>query len=384
MKQALNICYFAHSWVSDWDHGSVHFLRGLARELVRQGHKVRCFEQLGSWSLTNLVRTEGEAAIAAIDEFHKTFPKLDIRFYNDDETLPDFAAQELRHADIVIIHEWTEPRVANAILAMKQECGFRVLLHDTHHRAYTRPADVLQFHLHLFDGVLAFGEAVRKLYSDGFGVANAWTFHEAADVEHFAPVPLPKKNDVLWIGNWGDDERTRELEEFLIAPAAALPERSFVAFGVRYPEDAVVRLQRAGIDYRGYLPNLRGPRVYGESRLALHVPRQPYANGLSGIPTIRMFEALACGAALVCSPWTDTEALFHPGEDHIVVQEGRAMKSEIQHLLHDEGARRQLAAAGVKTIRARHTCRHRAEQLESIFEELGHVSRAPHLRRLAS
>src|SRR5438105_9756134 len=105
MKQALNIRYFAHSWVSDWNHGNAHFLRGLARELVRMGHKLRCYEQLGSWSLTNLVRMEGEAAIAAIDDFHHTFPDLDIRFYNDDATLREFAARELRNTDVVIIHE---------------------------------------------------------------------------------------------------------------------------------------------------------------------------------------------------------------------------------------------------------------------------------------
>ena len=63
-------------------------------------------------------------------------------------------------------------------------------------------------------------------------------------------------------------------------------------------------LRRAGIEYRGYLPNLEAPAVYAQSRLALHVPRRQYANGLSGMPTIRVFEALACGIPLLCSPWT--------------------------------------------------------------------------------
>ena len=72
-------------------------------------------------------------------------------------------------------------------------------------------------------------------------------------------------------------------------------------------------LRDAGIEFRGYLPNLQAPRAYAQSRLALHVPRHQYANGLSGIPTIRVFEALACGAPLVCSPWTDSEGLFRPG-----------------------------------------------------------------------
>ena len=65
-------------------------------------------------------------------------------------------------------------------------------------------------------------------------------------------------------------------------------------------------LQRSGIEYAGYLANLGAPEVYARSRLALHVPRRQYANGLSGVPTIRVFEVLACGIPLVCAPWADT------------------------------------------------------------------------------
>ena len=98
---------------------------------------------------------------------------------------------------------------------MKKKFGFIALFHDSHHRAHTRAGEILKFHLHLVDGVLAFGEAIRRIYVDGFGVNRAWTFHEAADVEHFHPLARRKEIDVVWIGNWGDDERTAELEEFL-------------------------------------------------------------------------------------------------------------------------------------------------------------------------
>ncbi|HZU22156.1 MAG TPA: glycosyltransferase, partial [Terriglobales bacterium] len=313
MNRPVEIRYFAHSWVSDWNHGNAHFLRGLARELGRMGHQVRCYEQLGSWSLSNLMRHEGERAIGAIDDFRRRFPNLDVRFYNDDDSFAPFLEEELAGADVVIIHEWNPPHIVNAILACKAKFGFRALFHDTHHRAYTSPAEILRCPLHLFDGVLAFGEAIRRIYVDGFGIARAWTFHEAADVEIFQPVKGEKETDVVWIGNWGDDERTRELEEFLILPAAALGLKMAI-YGVRYPEVALEKLARAGIEYRGYLPNLEAPEVYGRSCLTLHVPRKQYTNGLSGIPTIRVFEALACGIPLLCSPWTDAEHLFRPGQ----------------------------------------------------------------------
>ena len=371
MSQKLQIRFFAHSWVSDWNHGNAHFLRGLVRELVRQGHTVRCYEELGGWSLSNLVKQEGDMAVGAIDEFRRTYPEVDVRFYQRDSTLQTFLREELTGADIVLIHEWNEPELVNAVLALKQKLGFRALLHDTHHRAYTSAHEILRFNLHLFDGVLAFGDAIRKIYSEGFGIPNSWTFHEAADTTVFAPIRSEKTADVVWIGNWGDEERTRELMRFLVEPALALPDCKFVVHGVRYPDAGRKTLEQAGIEFRGYIPNLTTPLVYAQSALALHIPRRQYANGLSGIPTIRVFEVLACGATLVCAPWSDAEDLFRSGIDYALVADQDEMIGEIEHLLKDEAARKQIAQSGLETIRKRHTCAHRATQLTEICEELG-------------
>jgi spore maturation protein CgeB len=81
MNTKFRFRFFAHSWVSDWNHGNAHFLRGLARELTHMGHEVRCYEELGAWSLTSLVNCEGTAAISAIDDFRKAYPELNIHFY---------------------------------------------------------------------------------------------------------------------------------------------------------------------------------------------------------------------------------------------------------------------------------------------------------------
>jgi len=370
MSDRFRFRFFAHSWVSDWNHGNAHFLRGLARELVRLGHEVRCFEELGAWSLSNLVNNENERAIESIDQFRAKFPILDVRFYDRNNKFDEFLGEHLRDADFVIIHEWNDPVVASAILSRKEKFGFQALFHDTHHRAYSRAGEILRFPLHLFDGVLAFGDPITRIYRDGFGIPKVWTFHEAADIENFHPIQSEKTTDVVWVGNWGDEERTRELLEFLVRPATELSGRRFKVHGVRYPEIAIETLRAAGIEYGGYLPNLSVPGVFSKSCVTLHVPRREYANGLSGIPTIRVFEALACGAPLVCSPWSDAEHLFRPGQDFIVVQGGEAMTAELAHLLSDDAARAQLSASGMETVRAHHTCTHRAEQLQGICEEM--------------
>lgn len=367
MTSRLQLRFFAHSWRSDWNHGNAHFLRGLADELRKLGHEVRCYEAENPWSLVNLL---GESsADESLRGFRAAFPNLDVRTYGTD--FQSFANAELRDADIVVVHEWNAPQVVDTLLSLKRRLGFRLLFHDTHHRAYTRPQEMSQFRISEFDGVLAFGDAIRQIHVDLFKAARAWTFHEAADVARFYPRPSQPTYEVNWVGNWGDGERTRELQEFLIEPLGSLRPSRAAVYGVRYPENAKRQLKDAGIAYCGYLPNLTAPEVYARSALTLHIPRRCYANGLSGIPTIRMFEAFACGVPLICSPWNDLEGLFRPNQDYVAVADGPAMMAEIAFLLHDDEARRQLASHALQSIRERHTCLHRARQFEEICEELG-------------
>lgn len=367
MNGHLRLRFFAHSWRSDWNHGNAHFLRGLVDELRNRGHEVRCYEEENAWSFVNLLSEK--LAAHSLRQFRSMFPELDVRTYSS--PFESFLEEQLRDADVVVIHEWTPPPLAEGVLALKRRYGFRVLFHDTHHRSYTRPAEIAQFRIPDFDGVLAFGEGIRRIYREVFAARRAWTFHEAADTAHFSPRKVKPGSEVNWIGNWGDGERTRELQEFLIGPIAALRLQRATVYGVRYSSLAKQQLQAAGITYRGYLPNLEAPHVYSCCALTLHIPRRCYANGLSGIPTIRMFEAFACGIPLICSPWTDVEDLFRPNEDFISVATGDAMKAEICHLLRDESARQQLSRNALATIRKRHTCSHRASQFEEICKELG-------------
>ena len=74
-----------------------------------------------------------------------------------------------------------------------------------------------------YDGVLAFGDVIRRRYIESEWAAKAWTWHEAADTRVFHPHPeIPRDRDLVWIGNWGDEERTAELHEFLLGPVKRL------------------------------------------------------------------------------------------------------------------------------------------------------------------
>jgi spore maturation protein CgeB len=141
-------------------------------------------------------------------------------------------------------------------------------------------------------------------------------------------------------------------------------------YGVRYPEDALATLARHGARFRGWLPNARAPEIFARHLATVHVPRRFYVEHLPGIPTIRVFEALACGIPLVCAPWRDSEDLFRPGEDYLVAADQAAMERHLAALRDDPDLRRSLAASGLETIRARHTCAHRARELIDILHGL--------------
>lgn len=361
----MRIVIFCHSLVSDWNHGNAHFLRGVSAELIERGHDLTVLEPRGGWSRANLERSEGRAAA---EQFAQRFPTLCSQEYDPAAVDLD---RVLDHADLVLVHEWNDPGLVARIGRHRAAGGRYVLLfHDTHHRAVTAPAAMARFDLSAFDGVLAFGEVIRRIYLERGWAARAFTWHEAADTRIFRPrLPPGRRDGLVWIGNWGDDERTAELREFLLEPARRL-RLSGSIHGVRYPWRARLSIRRSGLRYRGWLANHRVPEVFAAHRLTVHVPRRPYVRALPGIPTIRVFEALACGIPLVCAPWQDTEGLFSPGEDYLVAKDGGEMERMMAALLADEERASALSAHGLATIRARHTCAHRVEELESIHAEL--------------
>jgi spore maturation protein CgeB len=367
----MRFVIFAHSLVSDWNHGNAHFLRGIVTELSSRGHQAEVYEPLDGWSRRNLLL---DAGTQAITDFEVAYPLARTTYYRANSFDPDEA---LRGADVVIVHEWNTPELVGRIGEHHAaHPGYRLFFHDTHHRSATDPSAMSTFNLQHFDGVLAYGAVIRDLYLRYGWARNVWTWHEAADTRVFRPIPREDKaGDLVWIGNWGDDERTRELREFLIEPVRALRLKAKV-YGVRYPQGALKELESAGIEYGGWLPNYRAPEVFARYRVTIHVPRGPYASALPGIPTIRPFEAMACGIPLVSAPWCDSEHLFRPGRDYLRARDGEQMTEQLQFILSDSpaarGTARSLVAAGLESIHQRHTCGHRVDELQKIVSEEVH------------
>ncbi|MCR5862041.1 glycosyltransferase [Flavobacterium sp. J372] len=361
----MKIIMFYHSLASDWNHGNAHFLRGIVTELLHRGHDVRVYEETANWSLSNLINDHG---IETANEFRAYYPNLRPHFYDADNIN---LRAVLNNADLVIVHEWNRHDLVAKIGALKPEMGYKLLFHDTHHRAVSDAESMSQYNFTNYDGALVFGEVLRKIYDEKKWFPKTWTWHEAADTKLFKPRSgAEKEGDLVWIGNWGDGERTEELKEFLIEPVKKLGLKAKV-FGVRYPEEALAALKEAGIEYGGWLPNYKAPGVFAKYKVTVHVPRGPYVKTLPGIPTIRPFEAMACGIPLISAPWEDAEKLFTPGKDFLTANCGDEMVKQLQAILFDEGLADEVAGNALQTIISRHTCAHRVDDLEEFLTALG-------------
>jgi spore maturation protein CgeB len=366
-RAAMRFVLFYHSLVSDWNHASAHALRGIATELLAQGHVVRIFEPADGWSLHNLREQGGDGVVKA---FHAMYPHLRSSFYDPVTIDLDVA---LADADVVIAHEWNDPAFLRRLGEHRTYTrSYRLLFHDAPHRSLTQPLQVRALVPSRYDGVLVSSDGLCRMYEEHGWAANVWTWRDAVDTRVFRPPSADSvpSLDLIWIGCWGNGERASELDEFLIEPIRRLGLRARF-YGARYPKEALHTLRAAGIDYGGWIPDFAIPAALTAGRFTVNVPRRMQADGLPHTPAIRVLEALACGVPVVTAPWDECDELFTPDVDLLVGRDGCQVERHLVDLRGDPEFARFIAANGYQTVVSRHTCAHRVQELLAICQALG-------------
>ncbi|MGE0128435.1 MAG: glycosyltransferase [Blastocatellales bacterium] len=429
----MRVVMFYHSLLSDWNHGNAHFLRGVVSDLLDRWHEVKVYEPHDAWSLKNLIAERGEDPIREFSEAYPALKSIRYQLdqldldealdgadlalvheWNDHELVRRVGEHRARAGNYrLLFHDTHHRSITDAngmagydlsnydgVLAFGRVIRDLYLSRGWAERAWAwhEAADIRMFYPRTMcvdeesGGVQQGGNRAEESSGENSPhrpntLATEYPTPPALSWEHAGSVrsqgwhagsvrsqgwhagSVRSQGDLVWIGNWGDDERAEELREFLIEPARQLNLKTCV-YGVRYPDLAREMLAGAGIEYGGWLPNYRAPGVFANYKFTVHVPRRPYAASLPGIPTIRVFEALACGIPLVSAPWDDTENLFTPGEDYLIARNGGEMKRHLEALIADVDLRNALSEHGLRTILSRHTCTHRVNELLKICAEL--------------
>lgn len=327
----------ADSRVSEQSHDGSHLLHGVVAELESRGHQVHALALPGR-SRPTLEAFDLDAELDGAELVLVSAP-------SDAELIAGIGAHRARHDD------------------------YRLLFHDTH-RTRTAPKEASQLDLSNYDGVLAGGEALRRVYLERGWAGRAWTWHEAVDTRVFHPLPaIEPEADLVWVGDWGEGARRRELRNFLLCPARSARLHGHL-YGDGYPASDRLRIRLSGLRYCGSKLDDRVPELFARHRLTVHVPSGGREGAPPDAPTSYFFEALACGIPLVSAPWDDAEGLFRPEQDYLLARDCAEMREAMQAILEFPEFAAQLRESGLETIRARHTCAHRADELLAIDAEL--------------
>ncbi len=358
----LDIVIFGLSITSSWGNGHATTYRGLVKALAERGHRV-------------------------------TFLERDVPWYADNRDLPDppycalhlyASLQEARRrfgkmvagADLVIVGSYVPEGARLGAWLTRQARGITAFYDiDTPvtlarlkkgETDYIAPSLIPHYDLYLSFT----GGPVLRMIEETYGSPRAVPLYCSVDPSVHGPRDVPVDTALGYLGTYSPD-RQSGLERMLMAPARTMPKSDFMVAGAQFPADTQ---WPPNVRHIEHLPPAEHPDFYCRQRFTLNVTRADMiATGYS--PSVRLFEAAACGVPIISDDWEGLDTIFTPGEEILVAR----TTSDVLAMLRDmpEERRRTIAAAARKCVAQHHTALHRARQLEGYWREAVAARRMP-------
>lgn len=352
MQGALDIAFIGLSLRSSWGNGHATTYRALLRALQQRGHRVRFYECDKSWYAENEDLPPDLAPCLTL--------------YENIEALREQHGADIVAADMVMLGSFVPDgaRVADWLLrAARGITAFydidtpvtlaRLREGDCD---YLRVGQIPRFGLYLSFTGGPFLERLRRRYG-----ASAEALYCAVDAERYSPAPVPTEYDLGYLGTYSAD-RQPLLRRYLLEVASACPAGRFAVAGPQYPADIewphnVVRIE--------HLAPTRHRAFYNSQRFALNLTRADMASA-GWSPSVRLFEAAACGVPVISDAWPGIEAFFRPGREILLVHEPAQVLEWLGRMT--EANRRAIGVAARRRVLAQHTAAHRAGTLERYID----------------
>jgi spore maturation protein CgeB len=212
-----------------------------------------------------------------------------------------------------------------------------------------------------FDLYLSFtaGPALEQLREE-FGARRAEAFYCFVDPEGYVPVAAPERWALSYLGTYSAG-RQPAVEELLLAVARELPEERFCVAGPMYPAEVP---WPGNVERIEHLPPGEHPAFYCASRFTLNLTR-PEMRALGYSPSVRLFEAAACGAPIISDRWEGLDEVLEPGREILVAERTGEVVSALRSV--SEAERREIAAAARRRVLAEHTAERRVERLHELL-----------------
>ncbi len=354
MTEPYDIVILGLSVTSSWGNGHATTYRSLIRGLAARGYRVLFLERDTPWYAGNRDEPHPQGAHTEIyDDLDAVIKRFEVAVTRARLVMVgSFVPEGIRVGDwILSIAKGTtafydiDTPVTLAKLA-EGSCEYLASRQIAKYRIYFS-----------FTG----GPALREIES-GYGSPMARPLYCAVDPEMYKPVTAAPRWDLGYLGTYSSD-RQPALDKLLLEPARQWPRGRFMVAGPMYP-DAIE--WPPNVDREIHLSPREHAGFYGSQRFTLNITREAMKSaGYS--PSVRLFEAGACGAPIISDWWNGLDTILEPGKQVLVA----AGSEDILRFLKDypENRRRALGAAARRRVLAEHTPAHRVLQLETWWRE---------------
>jgi spore maturation protein CgeB len=343
------IVFLGLSITSSWGNGHATTYRGLVRELCRRGHEVTFLERDVPWYAAN--------RDLVAPKYGRTI------LYGSLDELASLHRGTVESADVVVVGSYVPEGRAVGDFALTHARGpvafydidtpVTVAELERDSCAYLRRDQVPRYALYLsFSG----GPIIDRI-KQAFGGTNVHPLYCSVDPELYPMGKHEPRWDLSFMGTYSED-RQAAIERLLIAPAVALREARFVVAGAQFPESIV---WPENVERIAHVAPDAHPAFYGSSRVTLNVTRRDMV--VAGhSPSVRLFEAAACGVAIASDRWPGIESFFEPGKEIVLVDEAAEVVEVLSRWPADRLAR--IAQAARARVLAHHTATERAATFE--------------------
>jgi spore maturation protein CgeB len=355
MATNLEVTILGLSITSSWGNGHATTYRHLVRGLVERGHDVLFLERNMPWYAM------------ARDIRHS--PWGTTRLYESIEELRDTYTEAVRSADLVIVGSYVPNGVAVGNWVTMAAGGIAAFYDiDTpvtldklarEDYEYVSPELIAKYDLYLsFTG----GPTLRFLESH-YGSPRARPLYCSVDPEQYRPLDLPAAWDLGYLGTYSSD-RQPTVDQLLVQPAQDWTTGRFVVAGPQYPDDVVWPENVCRLEH--VAPGEHA-EFYNRQRYTLNVTRADMIRaGYS--PSVRLFEAAACGTPIISDPWPGLDEFFDLGQELLVASSAEDVAHYLKTIPEDQ--RRAMGQRARRRVLARHTSAHRAAELEGYVDEM--------------
>lgn len=349
-RPRLNVVLIGLTITSSWGNGHATTYRGLVRHLVARGHRVLFLEHDKPWYASSR------------DLPHPPYGRTHL--YASVDELKDRFGREVREADLVVVGSYVPEGVAVGEWVTRTAGGvtafYDIDTPVTLARLRRGDAEYLSAQLIPRYGMyLSFtGGPTLDLLEREYGSPRALPLYCSVDPELYFPEHSPQRWDLGYLGTYSAD-RQPPLERLMLEPARRLPDRRFVVAGPQYPDDV---LWPANTQRIQHLPPAEHRRFYNEQAFTLNITRADMIRaGYS--PSVRLFEAAACGVPIISDWWDGLDTLFEPGEEILIARSPDDTVRYLTTLVPEQ--QREVGHRARRRVLRSHTAAHRAEELET-------------------